>query len=143
MWLNLLINNWKYIFVCLVTLGLTAKVLSWYYNGRIESEVTAARAQEQEACAKAAQITEEANASLAKNYDITRRKLADAKRMSKAKCVLPANPSVPPASGRGYAGQNGISTDWLREYGAECRDYQTQRIVLEKFIKDVQELNGK
>ncbi len=85
-------------------------------------------------------ITKEANDDLQKKYDSIAGKLAASKRMHPARCIIPApSKTIASSGGNGHAGQNGtgLSTDWLRDYAAECETYRSQRISLEKFIDDV------
>lgn len=147
MWMtisSLVLRNWKYILVSLTAAFICGKIVSIYYEGRLQREVAAAIAAEQAACAAAQKITEEANSELAKKYNDTRRKLDAAKRMSAVpKCLLPTHTPNTATDGGEHARQNGISTDWLREYAAECRNYQVERGVLETFIMETWELNRK
>lgn len=88
-------------------------------------------------------ITKGTNDDLQKAYDSIAGKLAASKRMQPARCVIPASGKAePPAGGAEHAGQNGISTDWLRDYAAECETYRSQRIGLEKFIDDTWKAKG-
>lgn len=83
-------------------------------------------------------ITKGANDELQKKYNSIAGKLAASKRLQPAHCIIVASSgeTISAGSGVGHAGQNGISTDWLYEYAAECETYRTQRISLEKFIDD-------
>jgi hypothetical protein len=87
-----------------------------------------------EQCEKAKQITEDLNNEWQKKASNNARRLAEYKRVQQSKCIVPlTNVAVAPASGGGYAGQNGISTDWLRDFAKECNDYREQRIILDKY----------
>lgn len=88
-------------------------------------------------------ITKGANDDLQKKYDSIAGKLAVAKRLQPARCIVPASSkTIAPGGGNGHAGQNGISSDWLRDYAAECETYRTQRVTLEKFIDDTWAARG-
>lgn len=141
--LSLVLRNWKYIAVGLISSIICVKIVSAYYQVKLEREVTAAVLKEQEKCAAMQRVTEEANNELSKKYSDIQRKLIASKRMSTAKCVLPANAPNSPTNRPEYAGQNGLSTDWLREYAAECEQYRSERTTLETFIMDTWKLNGK
>ncbi len=91
-------------------------------------------------CAEHKAITERANDDLQNEYAAIARKLADAQRLRPARCVVPtARPPVAPAGGGEHAGQDGISSDWLRHYAAECEGYRAERLILERFMDAVWE----
>lgn len=86
-------------------------------------------------------ITQEANYALHKQMDDVARKLAAAKRMRPSRCIVPSsNPAGVIGSGGQHAGQDGISSDWLRDYAAECEIYRQERVTLDKFIADERDL---
>jgi hypothetical protein len=94
----------------------------------------------EKSCAEDKAITQGANDALQKNINIISSKLAASKRVHPANCLLAAPIKTDTSSGGGqHAGQNGISSDWLRDYAAECETYRQQRIVLEKFIDNTWE----
>lgn len=88
-------------------------------------------------------ITKGVNDDLLKNdFDIGSL-LNSSKRMQPASCIVPASSkTVPAGGGIKYAEQNGVSTDWLYDYAAECETYRAQRIALEKFIDQTWKLKG-
>lgn len=91
----------------------------------------------EEKCKADQAITKGANDALQQKYNSVNSKLAALKRVQPARCVVPVTGRADAAAGGGgYAGQNGISTDWLRDYAAECETYRGQRIALEQFIDD-------
>ncbi len=79
-------------------------------------------------CAEEKQATKEANDELQKNLATVRDKLA-ANKLRSSLCIKPTEHT---ASRGEYAGQNGISSDWLREYAAECEIYRQEVIALTK-----------
>ncbi len=91
-------------------------------------------------CESDKQTTKEAQDALQKQYTIIADKLAATKRMRPAACIIPQHPDSSNVASIGgkYAGQNGISSDWLRDYAAECETYRQQRISLEAFIDAVE-----
>lgn len=88
-------------------------------------------------------ITKGKNDALQTDLDIVRRKLADAKRVQPATCVVPlaGKTNVGEIHG-GYAGQNGISSDWLRDYGAECESIRRTLNSCTGFVDDVWTARG-
>ncbi len=90
-----------------------------------------------EKCESDKQITKDANDGLQKQIGIIAGKLAASKRL-RATCIVPVTGKDNPAAAGGkHAGQNGISSDWLRDYAADCETYRQQRITLESFIDKV------
>lgn len=121
------------VFVIVFTLG-------WQGRGLIaERRLKSALASQQEAlvkqCNENQRITEEANANLQTKLSAIGKRLAASKRLP-ATCVT-VNPVMAehPTSGGKYAGQNGLRSDWLREYAAECETYRTEVILLDDFGK--------
>ncbi len=138
--------NWKLIGI---GIAIVAVFLSgWTVNGyrwqvKLETAVEAQKQADEKQCKDDQAITKGANDDLQTKYDAIARKLAAAKRVQPAKCVLPLTGKADIGSGgNGYAGQNGISTDWLRDYAAECETYRSQRTALGKFIDDVWAARG-
>lgn len=85
------------------------------------------------ACETDKQKTKEANDALQKSAHDIAGKLAAYKRLHPSSCVPVAGVAQPAPRGAGHAGEDGISSDWLREYAAECEAYRQQRIILEEF----------
>lgn len=109
------------------------------WQGKLDDQKIALEKQ----CKADQAITKGINDDLQKNYDSIARKLATVKRVQPARCIIPTTSEAFVApGGSGHAGQNGISTDWLRDYAAECETYRSQRIGLEKFIDDTWEAKG-
>lgn len=80
--------------------------------------------------------TKEANDALQKSADDIAARLARYKRLHPNTCVMPqADGTLPAGGGAGHAGGDGVSTDWLREYAAQCEAYRRQRIVLEGLLR--------
>lgn len=128
-----------YALILLVTFGAGAKVNSVWAERKLTRELAAQAEKINQECEKAKQLTERANNEWQKQAHSNARRLAEYKRLHPNKCVMPlTNMAVAPASGRGYAGQNGISTDWLRDFAKECNDYRAQRITIDNFIKDLE-----
>lgn len=95
-------------------------------------------------CAQDKQVTEDSQHDLQKRFNDISAKLNAHKLQPMPKCIIPATKSVSTAgSGPGHASQNGISTDWLRSYAAECEQYRQERIALEEFEDKVWNENGK
>lgn len=83
--------------------------------------------------------TKEANDDLQNNLNAIKRKLADAKRVHPSACVPIIAGRTDMAGVHGeHAGQNGngISSDWLRDYGATCEEIHQTLNVCEKFVHD-------
>lgn len=92
-------------------------------------------------CDEAKKLTEESNGSLHKNYSSVERKRDDAKRVQPSSCIglSVAGKADTKSAGGGHAAENGIETDWLRDYAADCERYRQERIALEDFINKVWE----
>lgn len=88
-------------------------------------------------CKDAQEITKRGNDDLQNQYNVIAIKLANARRLQPARCVVPVTSKiVSPASGGEHAGQNGVTADALYEYAADCETYREQRLTLEQFIDD-------
>ena len=97
--------------------------------------LTEQRATLEAQCTADKAVTERANNDLQADYAAIARKLAHAQRLRPSRCVVPtADATVPPSGGGEHAGQNGISTGWLREFAAECEAYRAERMTLESFL---------
>ena len=116
-------------------------IVGWNVSGWISDWETSAKLMKQASamtlqCDNATKRTKDANDELQKNYARIRNRLA-ADRLRGSKCTIPLGSEALAILARaGYAGHDGISTDWLREYAAQCEIYRSERIVLEKFIDD-------
>ena len=76
--------------------------------------------------------TKEANDALQQTAADISSKLASYKRLHPSACVMPGKGKAQPsAGGSGHADGDGISSDWLREYAAQCEAYRQERIILE------------
>lgn len=84
-------------------------------------------------CDAQKKITEEANNALQKDRDTIAAKLASSKLLQPAKCVSVASVANHTSSGGEHAGQNGVRSDWLYEYAAECETYRSEVILLNNF----------
>lgn len=94
-------------------------------ESKFKSQEASLRAECEQAKAK----NKEANDELQKNLSTVRSNLASFKRLHPGVCIR----TDQRAAGRGeYAGKNGISTDWLRDYAAECEIYRQEVISLIK-----------
>lgn len=90
-------------------------------------------------CAADAAITKGRNDALQRDFNSVASKLADAKRLHPSTCLVPTpsgEADIPDVQ-RGHAGQNGIGTDWLRDYGALCANIQKAYGNATGFIDDV------
>lgn len=87
-------------------------------------------------CKAEKKLTEESNGSLHKNYSSIEHKRDDAKRLQSSSCIglSIAGKVDAKSAGGGHAAENGIETDWLRDYAADCERYRQERIALEDFI---------
>lgn len=79
-------------------------------------------------------LTKEANDALQKERDTIAGRLARAKRVQQSRCVPVSNASNTQPTRAEHAGSNGISSDWLLDYAAQCETYRSERIILEKFV---------
>lgn len=88
-------------------------------------------------------ITKRVNDDLLKSDVEIVNLLIDSKRLQPAGCILPVTRETLLAPGGAeHATKNGISTDWLYDYAAECETYRSQRIALEKFIDQTWKAKG-
>lgn len=100
------------------------------WAAKVEAQKTADAAQ----CNNDKQITKEANDALQKDRDTIARRLAALKLQAPAACVPVTGTANLYGGGPEHAGQNGISSDWLREYAAEAETYRSEVITCIKFI---------
>jgi len=86
-------------------------------------------------CRESATKLKEINDELQESRDTIAARLASAKRVRPA-CVPIIQPNTLQA-GAEHAGENGtgISSEWLLEYAAEAETYRTERIALEKLLR--------
>jgi len=87
-------------------------------------------------CEADKKLTLEANDALQRDKDAIARKLANSKWMLKAQCVPIARTPVTSDSRPEYAGSDGLSTEWLLDYAAQCELYRSSVIVAQKFLED-------
>lgn len=101
------------------------------------SALAAQESQLNAACEARQKITKEANDALQAALNTTATKLAVAKRVHLSHCVVTTDGKLAGSAANGgqHAGQNGISSDWLRDYAAECENYREEVIVLDNFGK--------
>lgn len=119
---------------CLIASSITWRVQDWRWAEKLHNATIEQLQKDEEKCKNDKQITEDANHALQKNIDNIQRKLAAYRLQPTPKCIMPtAESHQPAASGGEHAGQNGVSTDWLRSYAAECEQYRQERIALESF----------
>ncbi len=135
--LGLAKDNWRGI--ALLTAVLSLFGFGWHSRGqwdesRLKDALSAQVITLQAQCAEEQKLTKGANDALQKSvFDITA-KLNTAKRVHHSLCVRPiSGVAEHPAGGREHAGQNGISTDWLRDFAAECEQYRSEVIILNDF----------
>lgn len=101
------------------------------------ADLAAQAAEMQKQCDADKALTKGAQDALQKNLDDVNRKLAALKRVRPAKCVpVIAGASDAAAFHGEHAGQNGISTDWLRDYAAECESIRQVEQQCDKFLDD-------
>lgn len=88
-------------------------------------------------CDKEKAVTKEANDALQKNMDTITAERDKLKRVHPATCILSVTrqAKLPAVHGK-HAGQDGISSDWLRDYAATCEEIRQTAVTCEKFIDD-------
>lgn len=102
-----------------------------------ESALAAQAAELAKRCEIKMKSTKEANDELQKNIGTISAKLDTAKRMHPSVCVPVVSKLAQPSTGGAeHAGQNGIETDWLRDFAAECETYRSEVVILNKFGLD-------
>lgn len=128
--------------------ALAAFALSWLLHtvdvGRIEAGQKKALTDQQTVlekhCADDKQLTEENSRAYKNNMDILADRLIALKRVQPARCVMPVagetggGPSSPFTDE--HARPDGVSTDALLDYGADCERLRLQVISLQSFIND-------
>lgn len=103
-------------------------------NSRLKHALDEQQTLLQSQCNADKAVTKGANDALQKNLNTIAGKLAAAKRLHESMCVTPVTGMAEPTSGgREHAGQNGISTGWLRDFAAECETYRSEVIILNEF----------
>ena len=113
-----------------------------HINAKHEAALIAQRVEDQKQCDMDKNLTKEANDALQKDRDTIAARLNSLLMQHPAGCVMPVpHSSQLPSSGKGkHAGQNGgragVSTDWLREFAAECEGYRTEVEACTKFVTD-------
>lgn len=120
---------------CFIAGGATG----WHEKAiRVSALLEAQQAADQQTCAKAQQITKEAQNALQKDHDDIAAKLAALKLRHPGTCVPVPGKTQLPASGGKHAGQDGagVSTDWLRDYAAESETYRASLVICEKVLDD-------
>lgn len=132
-----ILANWKGILagtVVFFTVLITHEVDRGIYDEIFNKKVAAQIAADKAACASAQAITKEANDELQKNHNAIASKLDALKLQHPSACVsVGSGPKL--SSGRTkHAGQNGISTDWLRDYAAECEVYRSEVTTCVNFL---------
>jgi hypothetical protein len=123
----LLIKHWRFIGSAVV-LGAFAL---WVGHIKYKAELYDTAKIELETCQSTAVKTKEANDVLQKSRDVIANRLAAAKRVQSSCVHIKPNAQ---SSGAEHAGSNGISSEWLLEYAAQCETYRSERIVLEEFL---------
>lgn len=123
--------------------AVVAFALSWLLHtvdvDRIESNHRNEMAQQERLlvnrCNDEKKTTKEANDALQSQLSIIGKRLA-ASKLQPTKC-MPISSSVAEhtAGGGEHAGSNGLSTDWLYSFAAECETYRSEVIVLDDFGK--------
>lgn len=137
MW-TLIFSNWR---LFAKAAGYVAVFMAGYYvssqfaEGRLKRALEAQQTALEQQCKDDKAITEGGNNELQKKYNAIAAKL---KRVQSAHCIVPATGETQPStSGGGHAGKNGLSTNWLGEYAAECERYRQERLTLEQFEAEV------
>lgn len=111
----------------------------WHVRGlsdasKLQSALAAQESVLHKQCDDEKQVTKGANDALQKNLATISAKLAAAKRMHPSLCIRPVTGvAKPAASGGELTRQNGISSDWLRDFAAECETYRSEVITLNDF----------
>lgn len=125
------LKNWKELTIALIVLAITLQVNHWREKANQLDKVKA----ELSSCELGKKTTKEANDALQKDRDVIAARLANSKRMYSS-CVSVSSTANSAPGGKQYARQDGLSTDWLLEYAAECETYRSQRIRLEEFLNN-------
>lgn len=129
----------KYWLLAMVMLSLGAFAMGWHEKAlRVPALIEDQKTSDLKACNIDKQITRKANYELQKDRDAIAQRAADYKRLHPMRCVIPANSSDVRAGGDGHAGQDGagLSTDWLRDYAAECNLYRSEVISCINFLSE-------
>lgn len=89
-------------------------------------------------------ITKEANDDLQKDRDAISAKLAALELQHPATCIPVTGKAQLPAGTGQHAGQNGagVSSDWLREYAAECEGYRSEVTTCIDFVNQTWKAAG-
>lgn len=97
------------------------------------------------ACKDDQKLTKGKNDGLQKDLDDIKHKLTDSKRVQPSRCIVisaPAgNPNLAVIPGK-HAGQDGVSADWFRDYGAECESIRQTMMSCTGFVNDVWKSRG-
>lgn len=123
-------------FYIAVALGVW-QVLDWREKAHRTEAAESARDAAIEQCAKDKLVTKETNDALQKSRDDIARRLADLKRMRPAQCVPIASATHPTDGGWQYAGSNGVDSDTLRDYAAQCESYRAELLGTWEFMDRV------
>lgn len=119
---------------CLISAFGTWHVQNWRWQEKLDGVIQKQVEFDHAQCETDKQITEDAQNDLQKRLNAVSRKLAVYRLQPKARCIMPVTKQAgAPSAGAGYAGADGISTNWLRSYAAECEQYRQERLTLEAF----------
>lgn len=140
-----ILANWKAIGISVIVIALLA-FLHHYDVLAQQAATTRALAAQQSAdvtaCNTDKATTKETNDALQKDRDDIAGKLAAYKLHQPSSCVHVAGHTNLPGTGAGHAAENGISTDWLRDYAAEAEGYRRELISCTGFIDQVWKANN-
>jgi hypothetical protein len=127
-----LVRNWRLIVIlsaAVALFGAGLHVRGLIADKRLESQKNSLIKE----CNQSKHTLMEANDALQSKVSIVSKRLADSKRLP-AVCVRVNSGMANNSADRGeHAGQNGLSTGWLREYAAECETYRIELIELDNF----------
>jgi len=133
--------------VGLILVALAAAGL-WFYIKALQEDRDTYKAERDAAqaslsqCVENQKISYEVSNEYQKALTSLNDKLAALKRVRGARCVVPSNPSSRSNAGAKqglHAGEDGLSTDWLYDFSAECERYRLQVIGLQSYVRRTSE----
>lgn len=120
----------QYLIYALIALGLFASGVAtgWHEKAlRVPALLEAQQTADNKQCNIDKQISRETNDQLQKDRDSIADRLTTLLMQQPAKCVPVTGKTQLSTSGKpGHAGQNGIRSQWLRQYAAECETYRRE-----------------
>lgn len=129
--------QWKLILYGLLALSLSVLILvvnGWREKANKLEAAESALSSAIVKCESDKKITENANDALSKDRDAISLRLASLLQQP-SQCVQPTGAAHSGKGGAGHAAAN-VSSAWLLNYGAQCENYRSEVIVLDKFLDD-------